>query len=63
MDCILGCIGVIKKKIGSGVCNEDLVTVCLFSLQLPQNLVLIVLQLLLFLVVKKGVDIQYGNAK
>ena len=63
MDSALGCIGVIKKKIVSGICSEDLVTVCLFSLRLPQNLVLIVLQLLLFLVVKKGVDIQYGNAK
>ena len=54
MDSTLGCIDVIKKKIVSGICSEDLVTVCLFSLWLPQNLVLIVLWLLLlFLVVKK----------
>ena len=65
MGSILGCVGVIKKKIVSVICGEDLVTVltCLYLLRLPQNLVLIVLQLLLFLVVKEGVDIHYGNAK
>ena len=53
MDSTLGCIGVIKKKIVSGICSEDTVTMCLFSLWLPQNLVLFVLMFLLFSAVKK----------
>ena len=42
MDSALSRIGVIKKKILIGICSEDLMTVCLFSLRLLQNLVLIV---------------------
>ena len=53
MDSTLVCIGVIKEQIVSVICSEDLVTVCLFSLRLPQNLVSIVLQLLLLSLVVK----------
>ena len=54
MDSTLGCIGVVKKKIVSGICSEDTVTVS-FLLWLPQNLVLFISQLLLlFLAVRKS---------
>ena len=36
MDSTLGCIGAIKETL-SGISSEDWVTVCLFSLQMPQR--------------------------
>ena len=50
LDSTLDFIGIVKKKSLSGICSEDLVNVCLFSPWSPQNLILIVLLLLLFLV-------------